>query len=214
MTFEDYYQSRKHDESFTYQTTKEQTRIYYKAISSGCLSCGLTDVVKLNAFDEGKIYCSSCTELGLHDGKQTNNKKEPKKNNKPIKKIDTKSKLKPELNLLESAKVAKHSVSKFPLDELLEIVDFLEGPKEIQHTVKLLNEKIAGEYRNNILSTYAEKNIKENSESIELDLKESMALGLRSIFKLEKIVELMGKGEVKARSISKTHTWKDLKDEF
>ena len=212
MTFEDYYQSRKHDESFTYQTAREQTRIYYKAISSGCLSCGLTDVVKLNAFNEGKIYCSSCMEAGLHDGKTMNNEKKPKKNKEPIK--EAKTKPKPELNLLESAKVAKNSVSKFPLDELIEIVDFLEGPKEIQHTVQLLNEKIVEEYKNNVLSTYAEKNIKENAQSLELDLKESMALGLRSIFKLDKIVELMGKGEVKARSISKSHTWNDLKDKF
>jgi len=214
MTFEEYYRSRRWDASFTHQVPDEQARVYREAVSAGCLSCGLRSELDLNALDEGKIYCSTCIEAGHHEGKKTNNNKEPKKNNEPIKKIDTKSKLKPELNLLESAKVAKHSVSKFPLDELLEIVDFLEGPKEIQHTVQLLNEKIAGEYRNNILSTYAEKNIKENSESIELDLKESMALGLRSIFKLEKIVELMGKGEVKARSISKTHTWKDLKDEF
>lgn len=209
MTFEEYYRSRKWDASFTHQKPDEQVRIYREAVSAGCLSCGLTNELELNALDEGKIYCSKCIKAGHHEGKI-------KKNKKPEKIKEEEKNLKPklELNLLESAKVAKNSVSKFPLNELLEVVDFLKGPKEIEHTVRLLNEKIIEEYKKNVLIFYSEKNIKENEQSFETDLRYSMFLGLRSIFKINEIVELMGQGEIKSRNISKSHTWKDLEDEF
>lgn len=46
------------------------------------------------------------------------------------------------------------------------------------------------------------------------EIKESMELGLRAILKLDEVENILGKVEIKRRSISKSHFWKDLKDQF
>jgi hypothetical protein len=231
MTFDDYYKNRRFEKAFSQLTRYQQHASYYEAIKRGCLKCGYDDVVKLNVTN-GKIYCTSCLEQGAVVNKalvvekkaDANAKSEKKKASivskpkikpvEPTKLKPKKTSIKPKLNLLETAQVAKKAISKFPFDDFSDVADFLEGNNEIEETIKLLNKNISDEYKKNILLLYAKKNLKEDPKLINKDLKASMELGLRALFKNEAIVKYLDKGAVKSRIISKTHTWKDLKDEF
>ena len=211
MNFEEYHNGRVGDPAFDYQNPKEQLKKYHEAMAHGCVVCGNCFPSELEIL-KGKLYCNSCSEGGLRK-KGTAGKTE-EDGSKSTTKNNAKTVDKPYLNLLDTAKVAKIAASNFPLNELLDIVDFLEGPSEIEHTVKLLNEKIKSEYKESVIKAYRERNSILDLSSLEADIKKSMELGLRSILKLDEIANLLGKVDIKSRTINNSHSWQDLKNDF
>ena len=119
----------------------------------------------------------------------------------------------PPLSVVESAKIAKQTITFFNSSELLEVKDFL-SQQEMIEAVRDLHERLRPSYENKIINYYANqlKIEKVKLEEIDPQVELCMRQGFEGILKLEELQGLFGDGVEKniGRTISKRRSWSEI----
>lgn len=128
--------------------------------------------------------------------------------------------LKPILNVVQQAKVSKIAVAHFPVQDLLEVINFIQEREAVFSAVEVFNQEIRSKYMVLVKPILDEKKIDDEdlySAQMDLDVSKCMELGRNSILRLPEVSacipdakEAMGP----SKKISKTHSWEDLKGDF
>jgi hypothetical protein len=171
-----------------------------------CTWCGTDKVVSEKT---GLISCLTCSGETLQKDDET-------------KELAARANT-PKLDFLEAAKIAKEAISNFPLDELYELIDFLDGKTEINKTIALMHGRIKPIYRELITASY-QKNGVASLEAIDADIRQAMDRGMKALLRNETVSPLLGDKKVLTRSadnqtiygekIKNTHSWNELKNKF
>ena len=123
------------------------------------------------------------------------------------------SKLLPPLSVVESAKIAKQTITFFNSSEIIEVKNLL-SQQEMIEAVRELHERLRPFYENKIIDYYANqlKIEKIKLEEIDPQVELCMRQGFQGILKLEELQGLFGEGAEKnlGRTISKTRSWSEI----
>lgn len=209
MTESEYRALRMHDARFTTLSPKEQGQHWQSFMSDrDCTWCGNPKTIHAKT---GLIWCVQCTADDF-DAKSKNSKNLEAKEQE-AKDREARAKI-PQLDFLEATKIAKQAAPDFPIGELDELIDFLDGDSEIRDTISLLHDTIKPRYRDLILANYKQKEIT-TLEAIDADIKQAMDRGMKGILKNKKVSSLLSDKDFTASGkIEKSHSWEELKNKF
>ena len=209
MTEWEYWSLRKNDPIWSALSASAKTEDRLSFMSDReCTWCGTPKIIHPKT---GLITCQNCSKsersLKLKGAKDL--KKKEQEAESRVAEIQA-----PQLDFLEAAKIAKQVAPDFPISELDELIDFLDGDSEIRHTISLLHDTIKPRYRDLILANYKQKEIT-TLEAIDADIKQAMDRGMKGILKNKKVSALLSDKDFTASGkIEKKHSWEELKDKF
>lgn len=119
-------------------------------------------------------------------------------------------------NIVERAQIANKAIEDYPMDELKEVLKLLKDKKEVIEAIDIFNEQIRDSYLNLLnskINKYKTQDIALSENQIAFDLSQCMKLGKESV--LEVVAsEFQGINMESGSTITKTHSWDQLKDHF